>query len=150
MDVYSDHEIWMMNNLTFGNRLEFQSSDRKPIHKAGRNGETEPCNYLSFQTSQMLFCNLNYPVSNLIKICFYTTCSWYTSYPVEVCHSSTIHSPYATACQVLFLALTFVCMGLITDIFNYTANNLSICMDFPANIRANRVVWRAESVKGEK
>lgn len=45
---------------------------------------------------------------------------------------------------------TFVCVGLITDIFNYTANNLSICMDFPANIRANRVVWRAESVKGEK
>lgn len=41
-------------------------------------------------------------------------------------------------------------MGLITDIFNYTANNLSICMDFLANIRANRVVWRAESVRGEK
>lgn len=41
-------------------------------------------------------------------------------------------------------------MGLITDIFNYTANNLSICMDFPANMRANRVAWRAESVRGEK
>lgn len=54
------------------------------------------------------------------------------------------------ACQLLLLVPTFVCMGLITDIFNYTANNLSICMDFLANIRANRVVWRAESVRGEK
>lgn len=59
-------------------------------------------------------------------------------------------SIYVTACQLLFLGPTSVYMGLITDIFNYIANNLSICMDFPANITANRVVWRAESVRGEK
>lgn len=33
MDIYAGHEIWMMNNLTFGSWLEFQSSHHKPIHK---------------------------------------------------------------------------------------------------------------------
>lgn len=50
-------------------------------------------------------------------------------------------APYIAAFQLLFLEPTFACMSLITDIFNYTANNLSICMDFAANIGANRVIW---------
>lgn len=74
--------------------------------------------------------------------------------PVDI---STLHkSAFAVPVQALqaqpafVFSPTFAWTGPVTDIFNYTANNLSICMDFPANTAANRVVWRAQPVGGEK
>lgn len=144
--VYPDHEIWMMNNLTFGNRLEFQSRDCDPIHKT----------IWKKKQSCVMTWGLDGLKTSLFSWFIWHTVSleWLVTQNTFCCCPTVPSIPplyiYHTACQLLFSVMTFVWTGLITDIFNYTANNLSICMDFPANIRANRVVWRAESVRGEK